>query len=80
MASLSDAKNITSSLHRSRAILYKTLHGSETAVGQLSVDGEYISETLNEHKYQIKDSLHATKSRLLTVRTYELWEKYSLSG
>lgn len=78
--SLSNAKTITSSLHRSRAILYKTLNGSETAVNQLTIDGEYISETLDEHKYTIKTSLSSTKSRLLTVKSYEYWEKYSLHG
>lgn len=80
MTNLKDAKTITSSLNRSKIILYKTLHGSEEAVNQLNIDGEYITETLNEHKYNLKSSLISTKTRLLTVKSYELWEKYSLIG
>lgn len=77
---LNDAKSVTASLHRSRNVLYKALHGSELAVNQLSVDGELISDALNEHQYELKTSLKSTQSRLRTVQTYEFWEKYSLTG
>jgi hypothetical protein len=50
------------------------------AVTQLSVDGELISDALNEHQYELKSSLKSTQSRLRTVQSYEFWEKYSLTG
>jgi hypothetical protein len=77
---LGDAKSVTASLQRSRNALYKALHGSEMAVSQLSVDGELISDALNEHQYELKSSLKMTQSRLRTVQSYEFWERYSLSG
>jgi hypothetical protein len=77
---LSDARSVTASLQRSRNVLYKALHGSEMAVNQLSVDGELISDALNEHQFELKSSLKSTQSRLRTVQSYEFWEKYSLTG
>jgi hypothetical protein len=77
---LSDARSVTASLQRSRNVLYKALHGSEMAVNQLSVDGELISDALNEHQYELKSSLKSTQSRLRTVQSYEFWERYSLTG
>jgi hypothetical protein len=77
---LRDARSVTASLQRSRNVLYKALHGSEMAVNQLSVDGELISDALNEHQYELKSSLKSTQSRLRTVQSYEFWERYSLTG
>ena len=77
-ASLKDTKNTTGTLHRTRMVMERNLNRMDTAMRQLSHDGELIKDSLDEHAVELKGALRSTKQNLNTVKRAEVWERYSL--
>jgi hypothetical protein len=79
-ASLKDTKNTTGTLQRTRQVMERNLNRMDTAMRQLSQDGELIKDSLDEHAVELKGALRSTKTNLNTVKTAEVWERYSLKA
>jgi hypothetical protein len=77
-SSLKDSKNTTGTLHRTRIVMERNLARMDTAMRQLSQDGELIKDSLDEHAVELKGALQSTKTNLNTVKNAEVWERYSL--
>ena len=75
---LSEAKQITSSLKRIRKSMELGLHQADIAVSVLAEDGESIRDTVQDHKYELKNALQHTKKNLNRVKNIEERERYSL--
>jgi len=75
---LRDARTITSSLRRARRSMEYGVLQADTAVSMLRKDGEIIKNTLDTHKYDLKNSLDSSKSRLKRVKNMQYFEKISL--
>lgn len=75
-----EARHITSALRRVRNQLETNVSLVDDATQALGHDGELISETLDEHAYNLKGALHKTKNRLNAVKTVAYWEKLSVFG
>ena len=78
VAAVSEARQITSSLRRVRQSMAAGVIHADEAVSTLLQDGEVIKDTLDEHKYELKGSLHVTKSKLNRVKSAEERERYSI--
>lgn len=77
-SALMEAKEITSSLKRVRHAMELGVNQAEMAVSTLMQDGQQLADTLDEHKYHLKDSLATTKSKIDTVKSAEFRERYSV--
>jgi hypothetical protein len=75
---LNEAKQITNSLKRIRKSMELGLNQADLAVSVLAEDGESISDTYNDHKYELKNALLHTKKNLNRVKNIEERERYSL--
>lgn len=77
---LKEAKEITSSLEKTKSIMQRGIPEIEATMFHLSRDGEMIKSTVEEHSTHLKMALSSTKTHLHAVKRAELWEKYSLNA
>ncbi len=73
-----EARSITSSLKRVHQTMEAGVHQAGVAVSVLSRDGDYLTNTLDEHRHHLKGALSLTKMRLNRVKTAEAREKWLL--
>jgi hypothetical protein len=75
---INDARLITSSLRKARSQIESNVLQMYDASDSLNEDGEYIKETLDDHKITIKDGLKRTKTHLRGLKIAEIQEKYGI--
>ena len=77
---MEDAKSVTSSLRRSNRLMAATVSAADDAVSGLATDGEVIEETLDTHKYGLKNELKETNTALRKVKIAASREKWMIWG
>lgn len=75
---ISEARSINSSLKRVKQSVKVGVLQAESASAVLEHDGALISDTLDEHKYGLRNALATTKGRLSKLKFAELREKYTI--
>ena len=75
---IADMRAATASLARSRQQIEQTVALSSNSFSELQEDGEYIEDTLEEHKYGLKAELNKAKMSLKKLKESARWEKLYL--
>lgn len=75
---VNEAKYITSSLKRVRKQIENDIVQLGDVSGALREDGNVLKDTYDEHAVSLKNALHSTKRRLISVKAAAIMEKYSV--
>ncbi len=75
---IDEARNINSSLVRTKLQLQASVLVAEGAKETVIGDGEHIEQSLEEHKYTLKAALSSTGRSLRKLKFIQFAEKYSL--
>ena len=73
-----DAKSITSSLLNSRHTLHTSVMQADEAILVLQNDGQLISDTLDQHRGELRSGLEKTKNQLKQINRAESNQKRNL--
>ena len=77
---IDEARSINSSLRRVKQLVQLNTFQAESASAILGQDGDVIKDSLDEHKYGLKEALRSTKQRLSLLKFAEFREKYMIAA